>query len=82
MTAAESLAAMDREKAYAIAYGGRFSNAHSMAWSDIASFCEETARMGLGENPRSFAAASLMDREYEGQFIPLIQAMVMWGVPA
>jgi hypothetical protein len=82
MTAAESLAAMDREKAYAIAYGDRFRNALILGWSDVASAVEDTSRMSLGENPRSFAAASLMDREYQGQFIPLIQAMVMWGVPA
>jgi hypothetical protein len=77
VTGAESLAAMDRERAYAIAYGDRFLNAQILGWSDVASAVEDCSRMRVGENPRSFAAAWLMDREYDGLFIPLIQAMVM-----
>jgi hypothetical protein len=77
MTAAESLAAMDREKAYAIAYADRFHNALILGWSDVASAVEDCSRMRVGENPSSFLAQNLMDREHEGIFIPLVQSMTM-----
>jgi hypothetical protein len=48
-----------------------------LGWSDVASAVEDCSRMRVGENPSSFLAQNLMDREHEGVFIPLVQSMTM-----